>query len=119
MGGGIVMSYPDNKKTWSVGDFVIHSGDAKVTSMVMRVIAIEPSKLILDQSGNPLGIRPIYVTEYLHPKHIVKIGKKYSKRKLYRNVMEDLLDPLDFPDTISLNFGKSWANFARAFNDKK
>jgi hypothetical protein len=88
------MTYSDNNRDWCIGQLVIQRGDAKRPDLLMHVIAIERDigghflsiPEIIDDKGKFDG--NIYVTEYIHPSKIKKIGKKYVKREVYRNRKE-------------------------------
>ena len=90
------MGYPRNTREWTVGDTVIHAGDAKEARMLMRIVKIKKD-----------GDR---VCKYLCPEQIVPsdLLRKYgsyeaipkSKRADYEcdwvNDLGPLLNPRDF-----------------------
>lgn len=89
-------NYPPNIRNWHIGQEVIHYADAKRPDMLMRIIDIESS---------PDHSELIYVTEYIDPSHIYSIGKKFVKRQVFRNSLENLLDPNDFMISVPIIIG--------------
>jgi hypothetical protein len=74
--------YRANIRQWQVGDLVIHSGDDKHHSMLMRVIGFTRDGRVKTQYINP---------DYRHISSNTK-----STRKIWTNPLSALLDPKKF-----------------------